>query len=434
MKKLFLDPFLSIFYHQDKRYDINFFSTLIILLPIALITGPAIPDILISLTGFYFLVISIKYKLWNYYKNIFVFFFILFCVYSILRSVFSEFPIESLNTEGSFFYFRYLFFSIAIWYLVDKRPSLTKCLFIIIIICCTVVVLDGLFQYFIGKNLFGNPKSSNSRLTGLFGDEPIIGRYVSYMASFAFLLFYQNYNFDRKMTIISIFILVIAEVFIFLSGERAPLFYITFFSLLVLIFIPKFRIYRLLGFIITFFSIIIIMQINPTAKQRMVNVTLEQMSHTHFPLLPYSYLHEKHYVSALKMFKSSPYYGVGTNLFRYKCEEKNYQYKTLSCTAHPHNYYIQLLAELGIIGFLFLLIFFSFICYVISKQFIYLILNKKNRLISFDSLLIFLILFVYWWPLIPHMSFYNNWNNIFMMLPLGFLMKYLYSVRKNGIN
>ena len=134
MKKLFLDPFLCIFYHQDKRYDINFFSTLIILLPIALITGPAIPDIFISVTALYFLIISVKYRLWNYYKNIFVFFFILFCIYSILRSVFSEFPIESLNTEGSFFYFRYLFFSVAMWYLVDKRPSLTKCLFIIILI------------------------------------------------------------------------------------------------------------------------------------------------------------------------------------------------------------------------------------------------------------------------------------------------------------
>ena len=41
--------------------------------------------------------------------------------YGILRSIFSEFPIESLTKEGSVFFFRYIFFSMGVWYLLDNN-------------------------------------------------------------------------------------------------------------------------------------------------------------------------------------------------------------------------------------------------------------------------------------------------------------------------
>ena len=56
--------------------------------------------------------------------------------------------------------------------------------------------------------------------------------------------------------------------------------------------------------------------------------------------------------------------------------------------------------------------------------------SKKEKLIPFENFSFTLILFTYWWPLIPHMSLYNNWNNVLMMLPLGFFMRYLYSTNK----
>ena len=42
-----------------------------------------------------------------------------------------------------------------------------------------------------------------------------------------------------------------------------------------------------------------------------------------------------------------------------------------------------------------------------------------------------MILFIFWWPLIPHMSFYNNWNNVLMMLPLGFFLEEFFGGRNN---
>ena len=48
---------------------INLSSGLLYLIPPALVSGPFLPDLFISIISIIFLIISIKYKLWKYYKN-----------------------------------------------------------------------------------------------------------------------------------------------------------------------------------------------------------------------------------------------------------------------------------------------------------------------------------------------------------------------------
>jgi O-antigen ligase len=428
MYNFLFSPFSNFYKDQNIKLDIKFFSSLVFLLPIALITGPAVPDIIISICALYFLIKSFFFKLWKYYQNPFTWIFLVFCGYAIVRSITSEFPSESLTNEGSVFYFRYLFFSLSLWYFLENVKTFSKCLLNIIIICLVVVIIDGMYQYFVGVNFFGNPKFSDdsNRLTGLFGDEPIIGRYVSYLSIFAFYLIYKSYSLSKKTIIYSIALLVIGEVFVFFSGERAPLLYVTLFSLLILIYIPHFRFYRIMGIVISFSIIAIILYFNPSAKERIVDQSISQISETKLPFLPYSEEHESHYIAALKMFQDKPIFGVGTNLFRYQCEKPKYQYKPSSCTSHPHHYYIQILAELGIIGFLFLIFCYFYLSYRALVQLFFQFQSKSSNSISFDKFLIILILLVFWWPVIPHMSFFNNWNSIFLMLPIGFFLKNLY--------
>ena len=180
--------------------------------------------------------------------------------------------------------------------------------------------------------------------------------------------------------------------------------------------------------------IFIFILINPNSKTRIIDLTSEQLSQNSIPYLPYSLHHEEHYVSALKILSDKPIFGIGASLFRFKCNYPQYEYKTIegSCSTHPHNFYIQILAELGIIGFLFLTTFFFYLLFINLRQFIFLLSSKVDKLIPLDQFIYPMILFIYWWPIIPHMSFYNNWNNVLMMLPLGFLMRYLYGSSKDG--
>ena len=198
---------------------------------------------------------------------------------------------------------------------------------------------------------------------------------------------YQSFTPTKPMMILSIVFLVIAEVIVFLSGERAPLFYLTLFSIFVLVYIPQFRLYRIIGFLASILIIFSIIQFNPASKQRIVDLSINQMSKTALPFLPYSELHERHYVAALKMFQESPIAGMGTNTFRFQCEKEQFQYKPGSCTTHPHHYYFQVLAELGLIGFLFIFSFVGYFLFVGFKQLYFILRGQKEKLIPFEHFL-----------------------------------------------
>ena len=198
-----LNNFKLMFNHS--KPDIIFSSTLLILMPIALISGPAIPDIFLSLIAFHFLLVSIKNKLWKYYQNPIVIGFLTFSIYGILRSIFSDMPIDSLTNEGSIFYFRYIFFAMGVWYLLNNNPYLNKCFLVTLSFCLILVSLDGIAQYLIGVDFFGNKQITIYRISGLFGDEPILGRYVVYLMMLLFAIFYQNSTKTKKNIIISLF-------------------------------------------------------------------------------------------------------------------------------------------------------------------------------------------------------------------------------------
>ena len=75
---------------------------------------------------------------------------------------------------------------------------------------------------------------------------------------------------------------------------------------------------------------------------------------------------------SIKIFKDNKIFGAGPKSYRELCKETKYSYGKYSCTTHSHNYYIQLLAETGILGFAFLVIsYFSLIIMLIKVIFFF---------------------------------------------------------------
>ena len=412
----YLDSFLE-------KYKI-LATYLLYLIPVALLTGPFLPDLFLSLIGLFFLIYSLRHKLWNYYKNYFTLIFMLFYLYLLFRCFFSELIVYSL--EGTLFYFRYLFFSLSVFYLFNNNPNLAKNLGLSIFYTLILAGLDAYLQWITGFNIFGwTAAGRTDRLAGFFGDELIIGGYFARLTPVALGLLIYHYPPTKIRIALGISFLIFVDVLIFGSGERAAFFFISLFSLLLIFLSNSYKFYRFITFTISFIIISLVTVLVPSSNTKVRETFNQTTTNLASPLAPYTPLHEEHYIVALKLFADNPIFGQAPNMFDILCQEDKYYYSAEGCTSHPHNSYIQLLAETGIVGFLFLLFAFMTTSFLLFRQFLGVINITKYKMPEY---VIFLLsgIFIMLWPLIPTGSFYNNWTNVMYYLPLGFILHHFY--------
>ena len=402
---------------------------LLILLPPALISGPAIPDIILTLLAIFFLFFSIKKKLTYFYSNKITLIFIFFCLTLIFSSLLSEYVIYSLTQGESLFFIRFFLFSLLICYFAQLNYEFYLYLAYSFLFCILILVIDGSFQYFTGVNLFGIV-AGRSRLTGLFIDEPIIGRYVSTSAMLASsLLFFYSRKMNKNYNLLIIIILFVSLIFTFMTGERVAFGALFGFILVCFILIDRKWLVKILTITFIFFSIYFLISTHERSQDRTLE-TFHDLNLREFKFMIATPVHDAHYKSAILMFKDHPFFGIGSNLFRKYCDYENYiveipkHYNSSSCTTHPHNYYFQILAENGIFGLiiftlLFLILSFRLLVYFLSilfGKFSY--LNKlKEEHIPFYVFMFFMI-FPFW----PTGNLYANWTNVPIFIGLGFLL------------
>ena len=405
---------------NKNHYLHNFIHALIVLLPFSLITGPFIPDLSITLICLIFIFLSFKENLKSYYLSNFSIFFIIFYLVINFTSIFSVDPIESFKI--SLVYFRYFIFSLAFWYLIKIQPNILKNLLKVIIFCMTILILDGFYQFYFGKNVFGW-ELIDTRISSFFKDELILGSYLSRLFPIFFALCILNFKtfLNKKKSIVLIFLLLSSiEVLTFLSGERAAFFYINLSAIYLIIMMKNFKLLRFFSIIFALLTIFIITSFNPVYKERIVDQTIRQITANNQTYV-FSEEHNNHYLSAYKMYLDNKITGIGPRMFRDNCHLDKYKTSFESCTTHPHNNYVQILSESGLLGFLFFII--PIICLISfsAKHFVLKFVYKKNFFSDFQLALMSCFL-ISLWPIVPTGGFYNNWLNIISYFPLGIFL------------
>ena len=106
----------------------------------------------------------------------------------------------------------------------------------------------------------------------------------------------------------------------------------------------------------------------------------------------------------------------------------HYNYTLTGCTTHPHNFYLQLLGETGLAGFIILLSLFIYLTFLILKNFINSFFNKRILTNFQITLLIGFIMTLL--PLIPNGNFFNNWISMILFYPVGFYISTLNNIKK----
>ena len=429
------------------RFNLKGISLIIFcLLPISLLTGPAIPDISATLICIFFLIHSFLYKDFHWLNEKWIRAGLIFWVSLVFISLFALNINNSL--QNALIFIRYIIFAIAIscWLITDAK--ILEFFLKILSISIVFIVLDCLLQFITynslegyGEDIFGFVSTHYGRLSGPFNDD-VPGSHISRFIFFVILLFYiakkntfiNNYTF---LIIISLSIYII-----WLSGE-AMAFATTILGITIyLIFIRNKKLLLLISSVITIFMILI------TNKFHIMNYDYNVISSTpyHHGLLINKFGEcqnikdsecsrliktNPEFTKVIKNFDQSVYYqiykdafrmwgdnklsGVGLGNFEEACE-KNLRYRSKKinygdCSAHPHNTYIQFLAETGLIGFAFFSLFLLMILFKVFKNF-NLDLNKFS----------FIHLSILFWPIMSTGSLLKNWYGIEVFLVIGLLV------------
>ena len=417
------------------------------LLPLTYILGILITEIFVLFLILFFFLKNRQIEI--YINKIFIFL-LLFSVYIGVNALI-QIPHQDLLIS-SIFHFRFTLFAISIVFVLnylkgEKNINNSNILYIIFFIL-SFILLDAFTQFFIGKNFFGYEILNYARVSGIFGSELILGSFlIKFLPILLWLIFYSKFKIDKNKYFL-IFFFSAYLICIYLSGERTSFALMLFAVVFLVLFVENIK----KIFVISFIILIFFALISNTFKigkadpyDRLINKTFNQITNQIFTkkdvskdenlntrsfdeikknIVVFSNAHNGHYVLAFKLFKDSPIFGVGPKGFRYHCRVINYDSDIGICSTHPHNIPIQIISEIGIIGFIFYL---CGMCFAMIKFLTY----YKNKKIDFFEKSCFLTasiaLFINFFPFLPSGNFFNNWISIINYFYIGV---YLFSYNK----
>ena len=253
-----------------------------------------------------------------------------------------------------------------------------------------------------------------------FKDEPIAG---SFIHGFIFLIsgFLFGFLKDKKRGFIFIFLISIFLISIVLTGERSNTVKIIFGAVLFVLIIDIIKLKtKVLILSILVGSVIFLISNSSYLKNRYVDQFYYYFSEEDSKKIEGSSYYQL-YRSGFNVFKNSPILGVGNKNYRIEsCGDpdkvKKFKYK---CTTHPHQLYLEFLAEHGALEQLF---FLSLIFFLIFKDFKKIIYSK-----NFIQIGAFIYLLSVFLPLLPSGSFFTDFNITLFFINLSFM----YAVNKS---
>lgn len=408
----------------------KFALVLTLILPFAYFIGVAIVNLisfLIAIIGLIFLIDDIKTQ--KFEKNYFFFGFLIFCFFLFLSSIDSNHLSTSLIK--SFGFSLYFFLLYAFIHLIN----IYKDVFFLYLFKVLLTVIFILFLFTLYELLFFKSTVFKDQFTSIF-ESKVLGIFIVKIFFLTIGLMYQLKNYFNKFTFNILFSLIFfSSIFMVILSQHRTSFILFNLGIFILFLSDKSHIkLYFYNFVFILFLLILtnIFLDNIIVEKFFINIFNSFINEN--GVFIFSDHYTGHYVSSLKMFISNPFTGVGTNLFRYECSNQDYIhiYKIIidsttgleqpqnSCSTHSHNYYLQILAENGIVNFIILITLFCSVC---LKLFQIIRLNSINKNYLYFTCLLstFLILF----PFAPTLNFFNSWANTLNFLIISFLLSNL---------
>ena len=367
---------------------------------------------------------------------------ILFFIYILINGVYNNFfEINESNISQNKIFFkslsflRFLIFYFIVKFLILKGIINYKYLFFSFGAVSLFVCFDLMVQFSLGYDLFGFEKTGR-RLTGPFNDEYIAGSFLQRFSFFAlcYSMFFIKFKKKNIFNLQIFFTLLVLLIGFILAGNRIPLLMFLIGVFLTFIFFSNIRKIFFIFFFLIPISLSIFMKSTDDYHSHYVGFVEKTYQITNFyhkkmkgesPKPNNSHL--KEIESGYATWKLNKYFGGGIKSFYNNCLKLDKKiskdwghgnFKVNNCPNHPHNYFIQLLAELGIFGFsLILLYFFS----IIYNSFT-IIANKEESRDRKNFIIFFLIIFlIEIFPFKTTGSFFTSLNASYIFFVIAFI-------------
>ena len=396
---------------------------LLSIFPLLFFVGTGLVNLSIIILDIIFISELLIKKRLNFLKNYIFFSLILLWITFLINIIFSIDPSSSVNR--GFGFIRFIFFVMLILYYFNiNNEKYQKIILYGWLIIFSITSLDLIFELVNGKNILGFQSLIHGRLAGFFNDELIIGHFyyafILIILSFILKIFSnEKFNVTNKEYSLKNFIYLFIFLFLlisFLIGERSNFIKVLIMILLFTFFFEK-KLFKLkvILFLSFFVTIVLIINSNDQYKKRFLNLFLNQYLKNPIENI-FNSEHGGHYLTALKVYDNNKVFGVGLKNYSKEIKKKEYKYyfyaKSIDPSTHPHQVHFELLAELGLFGYLSLMIFFIYHFYKFLKQ-----RNFNNNL----SLSGFLFILTSLLPLLPSGSFFTSHSATLFWMNFAFM-------------
>ena len=358
----------------------------------------------------------------------------------LLNEKIQEWPLENNPIFKSFILFRFLILIFVIDTLYYNKILSFKNLFLISLICTTFVCIDIIVQYITGSDFFGH-KSQGNRYSGPFGSELIAGSYLLKFSFFSIFYVFGILKLKKYKNSILFLTISLHAIAMLLAGNRMPIILFLFGCFLIILFIKNLRLIMSLSVSLLVVVFLVLSNFDEGLKNnynallgdtlinkiiKLKNTETDEKSEWKEGEKRPGYLGSGYrgiYETSYKMWKEQPIIGFGLKSFRIKCWdvlEKKKKGDRCCCSTHPHNYYLEMLDEGGVVGTVLMLLFFAILLRY-SLEYI----KKCNQENFFQIAMmtpVILGIFLEIWPVRSSGSFFTTWNASFFWLIVAMLI------------
>jgi len=298
--------------------------------------------------------------------------------------------------------------ALAQWILPDERTR--NRLLLATGAALSFYALDCLLQYFSSRDVIGRPAWDN-RLTSV-SPKPGVGIQIAWLMAAPVFGFWQS-----GYKVFAIFFGAVCLLAALLSGDRMGLLIVMATVVLIALIAPGLR--KPLAIALPAAVVVLggVLYLSPRLYHREIETTahvIADLGSTHYGVI---------FGSALEIARDHPIFGVGMHNYEAVCLEAQYGPEKVGpdqlprCPGHPHNFYLQWLAEGGLVG---LSLFVAFVALSLRELVRW---RSENR----DNLIFYGLaasLALRFWPLTSGTSFFSSWSAAPLFLVLGWSLAY----------